>query len=156
MAGSGRAIAQTTVPRMVQILEEEGPKTYDTRDFVDLEDSLRAWRSIGLYGGLVLVEGLLLWTILQGSVHGGPVTLAAAGMLVCLCGFLPMLLGYTELGLAFFGAGISAVVIGAAAANSSSGTNSAIVVGVLVAGVVLLAVGVARSVMTYRVLSKDE
>ncbi len=141
---------------MAQILEEEGPKTYDQRDFADLEDSLRAWRSIGLYGGLVLVEGLLLWVILQGSLLGGPVTLAAVGMLVCLCGFLPMLLGYTELGLAFFGAGISAVVLGAAAANSSSDTNSAIVVGGLVAGVVLLAVGIARSVTTFRALSKDD
>ena len=156
MAGSGRAIAQTTVPRMVQILEEEGPKTYDTRDFVDLEDSLRAWRSIGLYGGLVLVEGLLLWTILQGSVHGGPVTLAAAGMLVCLCGFLPMLLGYTELGLALFGGGVSGVAIAAAAANSSSGTNRFLDLGVLAAGVVLLAVGIALSVKTYRAMPKDE
>ncbi len=141
---------------MAKILEEEGPKTYDERDFAFTEDSLRAWRGTGLYGGLVLVEGLVLWTLLQGSIHGGPVTLAAAGMLVCLCGFLPMLLGYTELGLAFFGAGISGVVIAAAAANSSSGTNLAVVVGVVIAGVVLLAVGVAESVKTYRGISKED
>jgi len=141
---------------MAKILEEEGPKTYDERDFSWSEDPLRAWRGLGLYGGLILAEGLLLWMAVQGSLPGGPITMAGTGLLLCLCGFLPMLLGYTELGLALFAGGLSAVGIAAAAANSSSGTNLVIDLGVLVAGVVLLAVGVAESVKTYRAMPNDE
>ncbi len=141
---------------MAKILAEEGPKTYDERDFAWSEDALRAWSGVGFYGGLILAEGLLLWMAVQGSLPGGPITIAGTGLLLCLCGFLPMLLGYTELGLALFGGGISTVSIAAAAANSSSGTNRFLDMGVLVAGVVLLTVGVVQSVRTYRAVGPED
>jgi hypothetical protein len=105
MAVQPKVVAQTSEPRMSKILEELGPKTYDERKFAWGEDSLRAWRGLRMYGGLVLAEGLLLWMGPQGSVPDGPVTLGGAGLMLCLCGFLLMLLGYTELDRAFFGGG---------------------------------------------------
>jgi hypothetical protein len=156
MAVQPHALAPTSEPRMAQILEEERPKTYDERDFSWGEDVLSAWTAFGLFGGLVIVEGLVLWMALNFSGNNQPLTLVGAALLLGLGGFLPMIWGYTEIGLAFFGAAFTGVVVGTWADISSRSTDLAVVLGLLVVGVALFVTGIVESVKTSRVLSEEE
>jgi len=156
MAVQPKALAITSEPSIAKSLEVDGAKSYDDRDFPWAENSLRAWRGLALYGGIVVGMGLLLWVILQGWLSGNPWSLVGVGMLVVLCGFLPMLNGYTELGLACFFGGITGAFLGGIVATGSSGTNLVVAVGILAAAAVALLTGVAGSVRSYRVLARDE
>jgi hypothetical protein len=155
-------IAQTSYPRDAQTKEEEGPKTFDDHDFSWEEDWLTRWRAIALFGGLVLVEGLVLWMTIPQGLGGG---LFGLSLLVGVCGIPASFLGASEVSMAFFGAAATGIAVWffspltAVPAGSSlfadigsSGADSAVVLGLLLAGTLLLAVGVVESVRTYRAL----
>ncbi|MCI4353686.1 MAG: hypothetical protein L3K14_09970 [Thermoplasmata archaeon] len=76
-----------------------------------MEDSVPRWRAVGLLGGLVTVEGLVLWGDLSGTSIGLPPAPANPGIvriggafLLSLGGVTTILVGFTEEGVAFFGA----------------------------------------------------
>ncbi len=159
-------IAQTSYPRDAQTKQDEGPKTFDDHDFSWEEDWLARWRAIALFGGLILGEGLLLWVTLPMNYNPnfpGEGILWFA-VLAGVCGLPASFLGASEVSLAFFGAGVTGIVVGFSPltviaagtsvfpASGSFGVDPAVVLGLLVAGVLLLAVGVVQSVRAYRSL----
>ncbi len=164
-------IAQTSYPRDAQTKQEEGPKTYDDHDFSWTEDWLACWRAVALLGGLVFVEGLALWVTLTTNYnpHFAGGGLFGLALLVGVCGIPASFLGASEVSMAFFGAASTGVVVaffspltvipaGASlfADLGSYGADSAVVLGLLVAGVILLGLGTVESVTTYLTLSREE
>lgn len=163
-------IAQTSYPRDAQTREEEGPKTYDDHDFGWTEDWLSRWKAIALFGGLVLVEGIVLWGTLSTDSNplfpgGGLLVLA---VLVGVCGIPATFLGASEVAMAFFGAAATGVGVAFAcpltvlpagssvfADVASFGADSLVVLGVLVVGVVILGLGIAESVKAYRAFAEE-
>jgi len=166
---------------MAEIKEQQGPKSFDSQDFSWAGDWLARWRAVGLYGGLVFVEGVVLWTSLSGgslisiwiqnsgSVTGPPTFLLGVAMLVVFLGFPVIALGYTEESLAFFGAGATGIAVSIGftftlvpagypllADPGPYGTDLGVALGLLVVGALLLAVGVVQSVRTYRTLPDEE
>ena len=163
-------IAQTSYPTDAKTKEAEGPKTYDDHDFSWTEDWLTRWRAIALFGGLILMEGLLLWVTLPMNYNpnfpgAGILWLA---VLVGVCGLPASFLGASEVAMAFFGAAATGLVVGFCPltvitagssvfpASGSFGVDPAVVLGLLVAGGILLGVGIVESVKSYRALINEE
>jgi len=85
-----------------------------------------------------------------------------------VCGLPATFVGASEVALAFFGAAATAIVVtfsplpviaaGSSVfpASGSFGVDSAVVLGLLVTGVILLGVGIVEWVRSYRALSKED
>ncbi|HEY1198624.1 MAG TPA: hypothetical protein VGG32_07855 [Thermoplasmata archaeon] len=169
-------VAVTSYPGMAQIRDQQDPKNYDEHAFTWIEDALSGWKALAVFGGLVLAQGALLWVFLTNlpTVEGssslpnpGLALAGAIGLLAILGGLPAIFLSYTEVGLAFFGAAAVGFAVGLISpltelpAGSSVftvsgpfGADQAVVVGLLVAGALLLTVGVIESARASRTLSE--
>jgi len=163
-------IAQTSYPTDAQTREEEGPKSYEDHDFSWDEDWLARFRAIALFGGLVLVEGIVLWqSLVMGfnpSFPGG--LLLACALLLGVCGIPATYFEASEMAMAFFGAGATGIVVAFSCAGNTIpanfspfpmsgnfGADAAFVLGLLVGGAVLLVLGVIESLKASRELDDD-
>ncbi len=150
--------------------EHGAPQTYGDRDFSWAEDSVRRWRAIALFGGLVLLDGVILWELLTTGESYPALTFAGVALLLGLLGGLPLLfLGYTEAALAFGGGALVGFVAAVSfpltdvaggystfANPGSMGTEIAVVLGLQVAGAFLVILGVVESVKASRAISDQE
>jgi hypothetical protein len=155
---------------MAEIREHGAPQTYGDRDFSWAEDSVRRWRAIALFGGLVFLDGVLLWELLITGESNPALTFAGVALLLGLLGGLPLLfLGYTEAALAFGGGAVVGFVVAVTfpltdlaggystfANPGSLGTELAVVLGLQVVGAVLVTLGVVGSVKASRAISDSE
>lgn len=168
----GPPIASTSYPGIAQVRAAEGAKTHDDQDFGWEEDALFGWRAITVFGGLVIVEALLVWLGVSnyGYSNGGfPWAPVFAAAVFLAMGSVPVvLLSYTEAGLAMLGASlIGFCVTILVPLNYQPGTTTLFTSGsalapdlitfvvLLAAGVVLLSVGMARSLRVARELGDE-
>jgi hypothetical protein len=165
----GPPIAETSYPGMAKIRAQEGPITYEDRDFSWAEDALMGWRAAGLFGALVLGEGLLFWLGLAdyGANPGSPVLAAAVFLGMGSAGVA--FFAYTEAALAMICAAILGAVLalfypfttnpGASTLFTDPGaapSDVILVLALLVVGAILLGVAVFRSVKISRALDAED
>ncbi|MGA7476938.1 MAG: hypothetical protein WBW47_06965 [Thermoplasmata archaeon] len=169
-------VAVTSYPGMAKIRDDQDAKNFDEHEFTEFEDTLSAWKALALFGGLVLVEGVLLWVFLTnlptpmgyGPPSPGIVLAGWVGLFAILGGLPAIFFSYTEVGLAIFAAGGVGLVAGlvfpltelpagaSVFAQPVFGADQAAVLGLLVAGAFLLALGVIKSVKISRALSAPD
>jgi hypothetical protein len=164
-------IAQTSDAGSAEREQEQGPKTFDSADFSDSEESVGWWRAVVVFGILLVVEGSILVSNLStGRLPGPggaivpylPATIFAMTVVIGIGGVVAAALGFGPEALAIFGAAV--VGFGFYAYVSSDAISTAgqtlggdlIVLGILLAiGALLFAVGAAELVRVYRTLSHE-
>lgn len=96
--------SDTAYPGMAEVRERTGRRTFLYIDFSWMEDVLAAWRGVAVFGGLLFVEGCLVWL---GAVGYGGFTqaplIAATIFLIFGCALVAFL-GYAEASLALVAA----------------------------------------------------
>ncbi len=167
---TSRPFAPTSFPAMAEMREHGAPRTYGDRDLSWAEDSVRRWRAVALFGGLVFLDGVILWEILTSGQSSPGITFGGVALLLGLLGGLPFLfLGYTEAALAFGGGAVVGFVVAVSfpltdvaggystfANPGSLGTELAVVLGLQVVGAFLVTLGVVESVKASRAISDEE
>jgi len=174
-------VAPTSHPGLAEIKEQRGPTALDKGDSSWTGDWLARWKSVGLFGGLLLVEVVVLWFSLSGGslvslwvqnsgpASGPPPFFLGVAMFLGVLGFPVVWLGYTEESLAFFCAAATGIAVSIGlpltivpagstllADPGSYGTDVGVALGFLIVGALLLAVGVVQSVRTYQRLFEEE
>jgi len=129
------------------------------RGFSWNEGLIHRWTAVALFGGLVFLEGLALWIILNGTIGGPaprlPVLVVGLAVLLALGGLAAIFLGFTWEGLAFLGAAVTGLAVTFSVPLTELpagyllftnpgpfGTDFAAILGLLVASAILLTVGV--------------
>ncbi|MGP8159112.1 MAG: hypothetical protein ACLPWO_05865 [Thermoplasmata archaeon] len=167
---TSRPFAPTSFPATAEMREHTASQSYGDRDFSWAEDTPRRWRAVALFGGLVFLDGVILWEILTSGQSSAELTFAGVTLLLGLLGGLPLaFLGYTEAALAFGGGAVVGLVVAASfpladvaggystfANPGSLGPELAVVLGLQVAGAFLVTIGVVESVKVSRAISDEE
>ncbi|MFZ0831380.1 MAG: hypothetical protein WCB18_01320 [Thermoplasmata archaeon] len=147
---------------------QQGPKTYVDSDFADAEDAIPWWRSLTVAGGLLFLDGYILWWLVFGvGVGTNTATLSVAlggAFAIALVGLAVAAIGFGAESLAFFAAGILGVALTLAVTGSgnpaggplSVGADLILLIGVFVAGCALIVVGLVRLTKLYRMLAAEE
>jgi len=152
---------------MAEVQAAEGPKTYDDQDFGWMEDTLYGWRAIAVLGGLLLLQGLLIWFgVAAYSDPNGP--LVGISIFLIAGSVAVVFFSYTEAALAMMGSaalGLCVALIVPLDSNPGAGslfTNAANHLVDFVAflafvsiGVVLLATGIVQARKVSRTLDAD-
>jgi len=158
MAGWPRIVSDSSYDGAAQLREQQPAKRWTDSDFGWSENAVYAWRGVALFGGLLVLEGLLSW--LWAAYYGGlPGTLLLALVLFGVASAVAALWSYTEAALALLGAMVVAAVLvfvarpstfpglGAVFSDWSAFTSDlATFVGLWVAGGILLGIGAFRAV----------
>ncbi|MCI4348122.1 MAG: hypothetical protein L3J97_05830 [Thermoplasmata archaeon] len=170
-------VAPTSYPGMAEINAQEPPKTYDDRDFASVEDPIPRWRAVGVFGALILIDGIVLWLGIGGAGNSGApgpgnsgfvpffgvgFGLVAVAILQSLSGVAAIAYAFTEEGLAFFGAAATGVVVSFSfplaglptgypllSNPGPYGTDLSVILGLLIAGGLLLTIGALRAWSAY-------
>ena len=117
-------------------------------EFRWMENRLRAWEALAVFGGVLLGEGLF-W---QWPFGGLLATFAVIA--VGLCGLPAVYWGYTELAVALFGA-VGVMFASIFLSHFALGITQWVTY-VGIAGAVLLVLGLAMSVKASRSLSRED
>jgi hypothetical protein len=141
-----RPIVREAFPTNADVNDEELPRT--SGGFGWMEDPLRGWEALSVFGSVLLSAGFLLQT----SYGGTPATVGL--IVVVLCGFPAVYWGYTELALALFGAG-GVVFITSFLSDFPPHTKNLLTY-VGIAGALALALGLVLSVRTSMSMPRED
>jgi hypothetical protein len=170
MAGNvprGR-VADALYPTASDAPQEEGPKNWASKGFLWDENALFAWRGLAVFGGLLIVMGMLVWLGATGY-DGFPLGPLVAMIAFCFLGSMFVaFLGRTEVALALIGAVVVGVVIaifdppsllpspGLLITNPSAAeSNRNTVLALWIVGAALLAIGGTLAVRISRAIDDE-
>jgi hypothetical protein len=167
MGGTFHPIAPTSDPGRAQRDEHEGPKTYTTSDFSDMEDALPWWRAVAIFGVLLFVEGFVLWGTFSGVNNGTvlrvPPLVYGLSAVMGAAGLFAAVLSFGQEALAFFAGALTLVIVCLAAPASillhgfgSSATGALIIGSMAALGSLLVLVGAVGLARTYRALGEED
>ena len=163
-----RPVASASDPGRAENEKQLGPKTYLGADFSNEEDAIPRWRAIGLFGALVVIEGVLLWTNVGGLPRGStaplPPDFFAVAAIAIFAGVVAAAVGFAAECVALIGGGVLWIVLSFASAVSESpgnpppmvGTDLSIYLGVVAVGAFLAGVGIVGSLMLHRAIAREE
>jgi hypothetical protein len=155
-----RPIAPESYGGMAEIEAQQGAKTGDEHEVTWEEDTVYAWKAVALFGGLLLVESLLLFA--QATAPGGTagigIHFAFVSGLLFVAATPVAIWGYSEAALSFIGAAAVGVVLGLAYPFSGTSLESefVLVLGLAGAGLALLLAGLVRSFQVSDRIDADE